>query len=78
MIWKDWRKPIQAMCYKVCHPCRANKVITGELITQQIDRVIEQRASRKPLGHDADERTFVIMSMNDIDVLCANDPAEQS
>src|SRR5438034_9040997 len=62
----------------VGQPCRANEVIPGELVTHQIDRVIEQRAARKPLGHDADESAFVVMGVNDIDVLSSNDPAEQS
>src|SRR6266481_1714900 len=78
MIRKDWRKPIQAMSDAVRQPCRANEVITGELVTQQIDRVIDQRAPRKPLGQNADERGFVVMGVNDVDVLSANDPAEQS
>ena len=62
----------------VRQPCRANEVITGELVPQQIDRVIEQRAPRKPLGQNADERGFVVMGVNNVDVLSANDPAEQS
>src|SRR5215469_17375403 len=62
----------------VCQPCRANEVIPGELVTHQIDRVIEQRAARKPLGKDADKRAFVVMGVNDIDVLSSNDPTEQS
>ena len=59
-------------------PCRANEVIPGELVTHQIDRVIEQGAARKPLGQDADQGAFVVMGVNDLDVLSSNDPAEQS
>src|SRR5262245_1930011 len=62
----------------VGQPCRANEVIPGELVTHQIDRVIEQRPARKPLGQDADERAFVVMGVNDIDVLSSNNAAKQS
>ena len=66
VIGKNGNKPIQSARDAVGEPCRPDKAITRQLIRHEINRVIEKRPARYPLGHDPNEGAFVVMRVNDI------------
>ena len=78
VIRKNRDEPIEAARDAVGQPGGTDKSISGQFVRHEIDRVVEQRSAREPLGHDSDERAFVVMRMDNVDSLLANDSAEQA
>ena len=78
VVGENWREPIQAARQTVGEKRGPDEFVSCQFVAHEIDRVVEQRASRQPLRHNPDERAFVVVRMNDIDPLLADNTTEKA
>src|ERR1051325_17562 len=72
MVGQQGHEPVQDIRQPASQEFWFDEAVGVKLIGHEVYRVVNQRKASQEFRHDPDERSLVIMGMNDIDPLPAN------
>ena len=78
MIGENWCEPVESVSQSTSKKGRPDEIVTGQLISHKINRIIKNRSSGQPFGHDPNQRPFIVMGMDNIYSFLADDLAKQT